>query len=136
MARIRQTIAIAAPPAELWDALADVGALQDRVVPGMVVDTQLEQDGAVRIVTFADGTVLHEDIVSLDHARRELVWTAKGGPWTHHNAWLAVTDRADGGGDVTWTADVLPHSAGEIIAGFVSAGLQTMKAHYERGSHD
>ncbi len=136
MARICETIAIAAPPAALWAALADIGALHDRVVPGMVVDTQLEQDGAVRIVTFADGTVLHEDIVSLDQSRRELVWTAKGGPWTHHNASLTVTDRADGGGNVTWTADVLPHSAGEIIAGFVVAGLQTMKAHYERGSND
>lgn len=97
----------------------------------MVADTRLEQDGAVRIVTFANGVVLHEDIVSLDHKTRELVWTAKGGPWTHHNAWLVVTDGADGSGNVTWTADVLPHSAGEIIAGFVAAGLQDMKQHYE-----
>ena len=136
MTRIRQTIAIAAPPAELWDALADVGALQSRVVPGMVIDTRLEQGGAVRIVTFADGTVLHEDIVSLDHEARELVWTATGGSWTHHNACVSVTDRADGGGDVTWIADVLPHSDGEVIAGFVAAGLQTMKAFYESGNHD
>ena len=97
----------------------------------MVLDTKLEQDGAVRIVTFANGAVLREQIVSLNHETRELVWTAHGGPWTHHNAWLAVTARADGGGDVTWTADVLPDSAGEIIAGFVAAGLQTMKQHYE-----
>ncbi len=136
MTRIRETIAIAAPPAALWDALADVGALQDRVAPGMVVDTQLKQDGAARVVTFANGAVLHEDIVSVDHGRRELVWTAKGGPWTHHNAWISVTDRADGGGDVTWTADVLPDSAGEIVAGFIAAGLRTMKIHFERGNHE
>ena len=131
MTRIRETIAIAAPPEELWDAIADFGAIHTRVAPGMVLNTQLEQDGAVRIVTFANGAVLHEQIVSLDHQARELVWTAQGGPWTHHNAWLVVTDRADGGGDVTWTADVLPDSAGEVIAGFVAAGLQTMKQHYE-----
>ena len=131
MTRIRETIAIAAPPEALWDAIADVGAIHTRVAPGMVLDTQLEQDGAVRIVTFANGAVLREQIVSLDHQARELVWTAQGGPWTHHNAWLVVTDRADGGGDVTWTADVLPDSAGEIIAGFVAAGLQTMKQRYE-----
>ena len=131
MTRIRETIAIAAPPEALWDAIADIGAIHTRVAPGMVLNTQLEQDGAVRIVTFANGAVLREQIVSMDHAARELVWTAQGGPWTHHNAWLAVTDRADGGGDVTWTADVLPDSAGEIIAGFVAAGLQTMKQHYE-----
>ena len=131
MTRIRETIAIAAPPEALWDAIADIGAIHTRVAPGMVLNTQLEQDGAVRIVTFANGAVLREQIVSLDHQARELVWTAQGGPWTHHNAWLVVTDRADGGGDVTWTADVLPDSAGEIIAGFVAAGLQTMKQHYE-----
>ena len=131
MTRIRQTIAIDAPPAALWDAIADVGALHTRVAPGMVLSTELAKDGAVRVVTFANGAVLHEDIISLDHETRELVWTAKGGPWTHHNAWLTVTDRADGGGDVTWTADVLPHSAGEIIAGFVAAGLQDMKQHFE-----
>ena len=131
MTRIRQTIAIAAPPAELWDAIADIGAIHTRVAPGMVLDAKLEQSGAVRVVTFANGAVLHEQIVSLDHHARELVWTAQGGPWTHHNAWLAVIDRADGAGDVTWTADVLPDSAGEIIAGFVAAGLKTIKAHYE-----
>ena len=131
MTRIRQTIAIDAPPATLWDAIADVGALHTRVAPGMVLSTELAKDGAVRVVTFANGAVLHEDIISLDHETRELVWTAKGGPWTHHNAWLAVTDRADGGGEVIWTADVLPHSAGDIIAGFVAAGLQDMKQHFE-----
>ena len=131
MTRIRETIAINAPPAALWDAIADVGAIHTRVAPTLVADTKLDREGAVRIVTFANGAVLHEDIVSLDHETRELVWTAQGGPWTHHNAWLTVTDRADGGGNVTWTADVLPHSAGEIIAGFVSAGLQDMKQQYE-----
>ena len=131
MTRIRQTIAINAPAADLWDAIADVGAIHTRVAPSLVADTRLEQDGAVRVVTFANGAVLYEDIVSLDHTARELVWTAKGGPWTHHNAWLVVTERADGSGDVTWTADVLPHSAGETIAGFVTAGLQDMKQHYE-----
>ena len=131
MTRIRQTIAIDAPPATLWDAIADVGALHTRVAPGMVLSTELANDGAVRIVTFANGAVLHEAIVSLNHETRELVWSAQGGPWTHHNASLTVTGRADGGGEVTWTADVLPDSAGEMIAGFVAAGLQTMKAHFE-----
>ena len=136
MTRIRETIAIAAPPAELWDAIADIGAIHTRVAPGMVLDTKLEQGGAVRVVTFGNGAVLTEAIVSLDHAARELVWTAQGGPWTHHNASLSVTDGAGGGGAVTWTADVLPDSAGEIIAGFVAAGLQTMKAHYESSRND
>ena len=131
MTRIRQTIAIDAPPAALWDAIADVSALHTRVAPGMVLSTELANDGAVRIVTFANGAVLHEAIVSLNHETRELVWSAQGGPCMHHNASLAVTDCADGGGEVTWTADVLPDSAGEMITGFVTAGLQTMKAHFE-----
>ena len=131
MARICKTVSIAAPPAELWDAIADIGAIHTRVAPRMVADTQLQQDGSVRVVTFTNGAVLSEQIVSLDHMARELVWTAHGGPWTHHNAWICVTDNADGGGNVTWTADVLPDSAGQIIAGFIAAGLQDMKLHHE-----
>ena len=73
MARIREAIAIAAPPEALWDAIADIGAIHTRVAPGMVLDTKLEQDGAVRIVTFANGAVLREQIVSLNHETRELV---------------------------------------------------------------
>jgi len=52
MTSICKDIPIDAPAVEVWDAVADFGALHTRLVPGFVVDTQLE-DGA-RIVIPAE----------------------------------------------------------------------------------
>ena len=65
----------------VWDAIRDIGALHTRLVPGFVVDTRLEP--GARIVTFGNGTVVREPIVTLDDANRRLVWTAAGGRTTH-----------------------------------------------------
>jgi hypothetical protein len=45
-------------------ALRDVGALHTRLVPGFVVDTRLE--AGARIVTFANGMTVREQIVTVD----------------------------------------------------------------------
>ena len=42
MASVHREIAIARSADEVWDALADVGALHTRLVPGFVVDTKLK----------------------------------------------------------------------------------------------
>ena len=62
MATVRKSVVIAKPASEVWDAVSDAGQLHTRVVPGMVIDTKLEDDGEVRIVTFGNGMVLKEDI--------------------------------------------------------------------------
>ena len=132
MGTVSKTVHIDAPAQLAWDAVTDVGALHVRVAPGMVTDTKLEDAGAVRTVTFSSGVVLREQIISNDPAAMRLCWTASGGPWTHHNASLQITGH-DNGCDVTWTADVLPHDAVDIIAPFIEAGLTTFKAHLECG---
>jgi Polyketide cyclase / dehydrase and lipid transport len=132
MGTVSKTVRIAAPAQMAWDAVTDVGELHVRVAPGMVTDTKLEDAGAVRIVNFSSGAVLREHIISNDPATMRLCWTASGGPWTHHNASLQITANRDDC-DVTWTADVLPHDAVEIIAPFIEAGLTTFKAHLESG---
>ena len=130
MGTVSKTVRVAAPAVNAWDAIADIGQLHIRVAPGMVTDTTLEDAGAVRIVTFSSGVVLREQIISNDPTTMRLCWTASGGPWTHHNASLQITGHNDGC-DVTWTADVLPHDAVDVIAPFIEAGLDTFKAHLE-----
>jgi uncharacterized protein YndB with AHSA1/START domain len=61
---IRKEILIDLPPARVWEALRDVGALHKRLVPGFVTDTRME--GRTRVVTFGNGTIAREDIVSID----------------------------------------------------------------------
>lgn len=132
MAMIEIEITIAAPPAQIWDAVRDVGELHTRLVPGFVTDTQMVAgaEPPVRNVTFANGTVLRETIVAIDDQARRLVWAIDGAPVEHHNGALQVFERAEGA-RVVWTADVLPHSLAETFAPLMTAGLAAMKQHLE-----
>ncbi|MGW1554610.1 SRPBCC family protein [Streptomyces sp. NPDC002346] len=64
MATVHRDVLIDAGPEEVWAAIRDWGEVHHRLAPGFVVDTRVEGD--VRVVTFADGTVVRELIVSLD----------------------------------------------------------------------
>ena len=110
MASIHKEILIDAPPADVWDAIRDVGAIHRRLAPGFVVDTRL--DGDARVVTFGNGLVARELIVDTDDAARRLVWSVVGGPMTHHNASLQVFAEDDDRSRVVWIADLLPNDLG------------------------
>ena len=106
MATIRSQIKTRAKPSEVWSAIRDIGALHTRFVPGFVTDTKLEP--GARIVTFVNGTVLREPIVTLDDEARRLVWTHEGGRARHYNGALQVSGLPDGLTSVVWTADFCP----------------------------
>src|SRR3954466_9097161 len=129
MATLHKEIHIEARPEAIWDAARDVGALHTRLVPGFVVDARLEGDA--RIVTFGNGMVVRELIISVDDQRRRLAWTAVGGRTTHYNAVLEVP--AHGPGTlVGWTIDLLPDEMATPIAAMQESGLAAMKATFER----
>jgi Polyketide cyclase / dehydrase and lipid transport len=107
MASIRKEILIDASPEDVWAAVRDWGALHERLVPGFVIDTRLE--GEDRMVTFANGTVLRERLIDLDHETRRLVWSIVDGPYTHHNASAQVFGEGERGARFVWTADLLPN---------------------------
>jgi uncharacterized protein YndB with AHSA1/START domain len=47
VASIRREILVAVPPARVWDALRDWGALHERLVPGFAVATEVDgRDGS------------------------------------------------------------------------------------------
>ncbi len=105
MATIVREVELACPLSEAWAAVSDVGALHTRLVPGFVADTRLE--GGVRIVTFANGAVVREPIVTLDEGAHRLVWSAEGALTTHYNAALQAFGEV-GGTRLVWTVDFLP----------------------------
>lgn len=89
MASIRKEVQVNARPEKIWDAVRDVGAVHERLAPGFVVDTRMEE--GARVVTFANGQVARELIVAVDDAARRLVWSVVGSPrLTHHNASLQI----------------------------------------------
>jgi Polyketide cyclase / dehydrase and lipid transport len=133
MATVRKTIAINRSANDVWDAVSDAGQLHTRVAPGMVADTRLEDDGEVRIVTFANAVVLRELMISNDADAMRLAWSAQSEHWTHHNASLQIFSAGDDQCEAVWTADVLPHAAAVLMDQFLTAGLGAMKAHMENG---
>jgi carbon monoxide dehydrogenase subunit G len=131
MASIRKEIVIEARPEKVWDAIRDVGALHERLVPGFVVDTRLEQ--GARVVTFGNGVVARELIVDLDDTARRLVWAVVGSPrLTHHNAAVQVFADGEHRSRVVWIADVLPNEIAGYMAGLLDQGLAVMKKTLER----
>lgn len=137
MATMHKTIFIATQPAHVWDAVRDVGALHTRLVPGFVIDTRVEPREEARQVTFADGTVVREPILSIDDERRRLAWTAEGIPATHYNAVLTVEpDNTGTGTRVTWTTDFLPSEEHQALASMQDAALSAMKKTLEKPSEE
>jgi len=125
MATIRSEIKTAASVADVWSAVRDVGALHTRLVPGFVVDTKIEP--GARVVTFVNGTVLREPIVTLDDEARRLVWTHEGGRAKHYNAALEVSALPDGSTSVEWTADFLPDDLMSYFSQAIKAGMAAMQ---------
>lgn len=125
MASIRQEIQVKASPAQVWDAMRDVGALHVRLVPGFVVDTKLEP--GARIVTFGNGVVAREAIVDVDDKAMRIAWSASGGRLVHHNASAQVFAASEGGARIVWVCDLLPNAMREAIDGMITQGLAAMK---------
>jgi Polyketide cyclase / dehydrase and lipid transport len=124
MASVHQEVFIERAAGEVWDALADVGALHTRLVPGFVTDCRLE--AGARVVTFFNGMVARELIVDVDAARRRIAWAVVGGRPTHHNASAQAFDEGSGC-RVVWIADFLPDEFASASAGMIEAGLAAMK---------
>ena len=125
MATIRKEISTTASTADAWDALRDIGQLHTRLVRGFVMDTRLEGDA--RIVTFANGMVVRERIVTVDDQARRVVWTATGESLSHHNGSAQVLADGDGGARVVWIADLFPDYAAAAIDEMMEQGMVAMK---------
>jgi carbon monoxide dehydrogenase subunit G len=125
MASIHRHVIINKPPAAVWAALRDVGALHTRLVVGFVTDCKLE--GNVRDVTFANGMKAREPIISVDDERQRVAWTATGGSLTHYNASAQAFAAASGATEVRWIADLLPDENAPAITAMIEQGLAAMK---------
>ncbi len=133
MASIYKEIVIDAPPAKVWAALADFGALHERLVPGFVIDAELRGD--IREITFFNGSVACEQLVGSDEGARRLAYTVVDGPMaaTHHNVSAQVVAIADGRSRFVWVTDVLPDELAPATSGLMDRGLGVIKATLEGG---
>lgn len=132
MASIRREFVVPAGPNAVWQALRDFGAVHTKLAPGFVTGCSLEEDGAVRVVTFANGISVRERLVACDDEHRRLAYTVEGGRAKHHHATAEVLPEGDGSRFV-WITDLLPDSMAPAIAQMMDAGAAVMQRHLARG---
>ena len=72
MASVRIVLPVDRPAAAVWSAVADAGAVHERLARGFVVDTQLRDHE--RVVTFVNGLVAKELLVHVDEEARRIAY--------------------------------------------------------------
>ena len=132
MASIQREIQVQLDIAKVWDAMADIGRIHERLVPGFVADCRME--GRVRVVTFGNGMIVHEPIIDVDPRRRRVAWAAVGEPFEHYSASLQAFE-AEGGTRLVWISDLLPDDLRDQVDGMIGQGLEVMKRTLE-GTRD
>lgn len=130
MASIHNEILIDLPPDDVWAAVRDFGAVHQRLAQGFILDTRLEGD--IRIVTFATGMVIREQLIGIDDETRRLAYAAVGGKTIHHNASFQVFPDGEGRSRLVWITDVLPDKLARKISSLVEQGSEAIKQTLER----
>ena len=125
VATIEKEFVVAAPAERVWTAFRDLGAVHTRLARQFVVDTRL--DGDSRLVRFANGTTVRERFVTIDDARRRLVYSVTEWLLTHHNGTFEVHANAEGSSRIVWVADILPDHLAQVVDGFMEQGAAAMK---------
>ena len=125
MASIHKEILIKARPDDVWAAIRDVGAVHERLTPGVLVAARL--DGDARVVTFANGAVVRELIVDIDEKARRFAYAAVGGRTTHHNASMQVFAEGEDHSRLVWITDLLPNEVAAVISELGEQGASVMK---------
>jgi uncharacterized protein YndB with AHSA1/START domain len=127
MATVYVETTVNVPAQRVWEAVADVGAVHRRLLPGRVADARIEGD--VRILTMPDGAQVRELILAVDHAIRRMAYTVTEGqrlPLTYHHAAFQVYEEGDCS-RLVWLTDVLPHAMATVVKPRVERGIQEMK---------
>ena len=130
MASIHKDIPIDAAPDQVWDAVRDFGAVHTRLAPGFVLDARL--DGEVRIVTFANGNVAREQLVSCDDTRRRLVYAIASERVSHYSASVQVLADGEARSRLIWIVDVLPNELAPYIDGQMDQAALAMQKNFAR----
>lgn len=130
MTMIRRTFTVPASPDEVWDVLRDIGAVHTRLAPGFVTDTVVLAPD-MRRVTFANGAIVTEQIVSLDDDDRRLAYTILERADGRHHASFEVLPDAEGA-TVVWTTDVVCGPVAETFRATMVAAVPVIIAALSR----
>jgi hypothetical protein len=125
MATLRKQIAIGTGASNVWSAVRDFAEVHTRVAPGFL--TRLEMDKGDRVITFFNGLVARERLVTRDDEQCRLVYSVVDGRPSHYNAAVQVFPEGEGRSRVVWTIDILPDDLAPAVGGMMEHALPIMK---------
>jgi hypothetical protein len=126
MALLRTEISIAAATADVWDVIGDFAAGPLRMAPGFVVGC--EADGNLRVVTFADGVVVREQLVALDDGERRITYSVVGGSVRPARDLARMQVLSEGAGSrFVWTRDLRPDELGPGFQAAMDRGAEVIR---------
>lgn len=125
-ASVRKEFVVDAPPAVVWEALRDFGAVHERLARGFVLDTRLDGVDA-RIVKFANGSEARELLVDIDDDAMRLVYAAVSPRLVAHSASAQLFPEGKRATRFVWIADFLPNDLEPYIDGQMELGAAAMK---------
>jgi hypothetical protein len=123
MASIRTEFMVEADAARVWKTVGNWENGPTDMASGLVVSCRAE--GPVRIVTFADGRIARERLVTRDDDERRIVYSVIGDTVQpdHDNAVMHVVADGEGRCRFVWSRDVLPDELAQpLLAAMREAG--------------
>jgi Polyketide cyclase / dehydrase and lipid transport len=124
MASICTEFIVEADAARVWKTVGDWENGPADMARGHVVSSVAE--GPVRVVTFADGRIARERLVTRDDEARRIVYSVIGDTVRpeHDNAVMEIVDDGEGRCRFVWSRDVLPDELAEpFLAAMREASL-------------
>jgi carbon monoxide dehydrogenase subunit G len=126
MSTVYKEFIVEAPPQFVWDAVKDVGAAHTRLYQGYVTDTMFA-DGE-RTLTFANGVVSKEHVISVLDDKRRLASVSGAGTTRHYHAvWQVFPTGEEHRSKVLWVVDVLLEALFDTVKEMIDLGSSAMK---------
>jgi hypothetical protein len=112
---------ISAPADQAWAALRRIEKTHELFAP-VLVESVVKGD--IRTVTFANGLIISERIVTIDELRRRLAYTVLGEMFEHHLASMQILPVDDANCRFVWISDFLPDERAEVVRPLVEQGAE------------
>jgi hypothetical protein len=124
MATLKKEIPVTGNATAVWRAVRDFSQVHTKVAPGFLTDLKMDQGD--RIVTFFNGLVARERLVTTDDESCRLVYAVVEGRPSHYNAAVQVFPEGDGS-RVVWTIDLLPDELAPAVGAMMDEAAGAMK---------
>lgn len=131
MATIRHEQLVAVPAEAAWEALRQADRA-DRLFAPVLVGCTMQED--IRTVTFANGLVVSEQIVTVDDADRRLAYYVMGEMFDYHSASMQILPVDDGNCRFIWISDFLPEDRADTVRPLVMQGSSALAQNIEAGA--